>query len=685
MKASSPLKFLTNLSFRVKLPVMICLLVCIVLAATGILSYRIAAEITIDKSKDEIRSTSDRIGEGLYSSIELAQQSVFLLSVQAPILDIVSLHNSSSVAEEQFFTADNTALTSVNERLTTSIQGMQGTETILVLDKNGLIVASSNESVLNSSRSDRDYFQQAIKGKAAVSDALVSKSTGNLVTVLAAPIMDKQGAVQGVVAVTLVTDFFVNKLQNVKINDEGKVIILDRVGMVIYHSGDEALVGTVLETEDYKAVLELPPSKEIMKNELLFPDKVAFYSKTPIADWSIIIEDASSDVNKPLNQMMEQMLIVLLFAIAISIAVGIGISLLITKPVSRLTTLFKKLASGDLTVVAAGKYSGEFKVLADSFDVMVSRNKQLITSMNSSIAVLQNSMSELEETSKRTNLSIAETSTTTQEIAKAMESQANDTESIVDKFMEVGDKIADVSSKSQEIRTKADSVAQVFKANYEVIEALVEINHRSELEVRNISEVTAQLAESSSGIRQITGAISDIANQTQLLALNASIEAARAGEQGRGFAVVASEIRKLAEQTSLQSQDINKIVAQTIGYVERSDHSVKAIESISEQHNSSVQQTQQTFGYITDNIREIIEQVKTIAVQLKAIEQDKEGVLGAAQSLSASGEQVSASVEEVTATVQEQSAMVQNLAEMVETIESLSNELAQAAGEFKVE
>ncbi|MGG4145241.1 hypothetical protein ABEW34_19190 [Paenibacillus algorifonticola] len=47
MKASSPLKFLTNLSFRVKLPVMICLLVCIVLAATGTLSYRIAAEITI--------------------------------------------------------------------------------------------------------------------------------------------------------------------------------------------------------------------------------------------------------------------------------------------------------------------------------------------------------------------------------------------------------------------------------------------------------------------------------------------------------------------------------------------------------------------------------------------------------------------------------------------------------------
>ena len=52
-----------NMSFRVKLPLMISLLVCIVLAVTAVVSYTVAAVITLDKSKDEIKATSDRVGQ----------------------------------------------------------------------------------------------------------------------------------------------------------------------------------------------------------------------------------------------------------------------------------------------------------------------------------------------------------------------------------------------------------------------------------------------------------------------------------------------------------------------------------------------------------------------------------------------------------------------------------------------
>ncbi|WKL03363.1 hypothetical protein Q0F98_06960 [Paenibacillus amylolyticus] len=40
------------------------------------------------------------------------------------------------------------------------------------------------------------------------------------------------------------------------------------------------------------------------------------------------------------------------------------------------------------------------------------------------------------------------------------------------------------------------------------------------------------------------------------------------------------EIRKLAEQTTAQSEDINRIVMQTIDHVEQNNRSVQAIEGL---------------------------------------------------------------------------------------------------------
>ena len=119
-----------------------------------------------------------------------------------------------------------------------------------------------------------------------------------------------------------------------------------------------------------------------------------------------------------------------------------------------------------------------------------------------------------------------------------------------------------------------------------------------------------QIKEFSRKISSIINLIEDIAFQTQLLALNANVEAARAGEHGKGFAVVAGEVKQLAVRASESSEQIKKLIQESLTSI---NSGVKQVESTADALKTITSSVEKINKLSKDLSSTTSEQVETIS------------------------------------------------------------------------
>jgi len=338
-------------------------------------------------------------------------------------------------------------------------------------------------------------------------------------------------------------------MEQVVLPGDGYMLISNNQGAIFAHQDISLLNKKIsslgLDFAAIQQIIRVPHVEKIMVNG---KENIVYAAPITNSDlFIIIVVDYNSSVAPLYSAIWNQVIATILVVVICTFLFNFLCNILF-QPLLRVSDALALIAEGggDLTQRIEVQANDEVGNLANSFNLFVSSQQQLIQHIRTQSETLT---TESIESERQANQSVRELNHQQQEIdmvATAVTEMASATLEIA-------------SHAEQTARAAQDSTGSTNEGRQLVLNSKNSINNLAS-EVSGASKVIGDLNQHAQEISTILATIQGIAQQTNLLALNAAIEAARAGEQGRGFAVVADEVRVLSQRTHSSTEEIKATI-----------------------------------------------------------------------------------------------------------------------------
>ena len=531
-------------------------------------------------------------------------------------------------------------------------------------DENVTVMSGGWEPPSDFVVTDRAWYKgaQANPDEVYISEPYVDEKTGGICITLSKATC-KDGKVAGVVGMDMYMDSLVSVIEK-SFKSNSYVFLTTAEGTVLVHpNSDYALTADTTPTvKEINSGRYQPMMKGDLKTKLFFDYKGGI--KFGVGDTSGVTGWKVISVQPVYSLLIFLAIIIVLNGIICVVMISI------TQKDTRVKIggLFKPLESisGKMTQVAQGNLSVVFDEEKNSAEIA-----RLTDSINETIASLKFYIDRISDTV--TAISDKDLTVTVDGEFKGSYVQIKEAlESIVgnlnDSFHQIGEETKSVLEFADKLAETTESVAQsatmqneavlhvsedmanLTEQTRQITEHAVSVRDNAETTKEHLETGNQEMAELVTAMESIdrcyseiagfVGEIQSIASQTNMLSLNASIEAARAGEAGKGFAVVADEISALADSSQKASQNIHKLIQESMDAVSTGKELVTATSDTIQQGMKDSVLSKQHMDEIVDFVEKQQQAIEDVNEELKEFAKAVENNAASAQENTAISQQL---------------------------------------------
>lgn len=544
-----------------------------------------------------------------------------------------------------------------------------------LLDSNGNGIDGNNYA-------DREYFKNAMKGLPYISSPLISKITGKVTLIVAAPLW-KDGLANsepvGCVYIVPDEEFLNDIVRDIHVSENGSAYIIDKAGYTIADV-DSSLV---LNRENISESAKDPSldkekgysdlasiHKSMLSGNSGFDSytlggekKIMGYSPISGTDgWALAVyaplTDFLGDTIRGIKFTVIVIVVSTVIAALISAKLGIGVG----KSVRVCTERIELLAGGDLQSGIpeikrqdeAGRLATATHTVVDSLNGMIGDIGRVLEAMAGGDLGVDTNIGEgfyvgdfekllgyVRDINRRLSDTMAQINNSADQVTSGADQVSAGAQALSQGATEQASEIEQLASRIAGIAADVEDNTKSCESASRLADETIGYMNTAVSEMSRLSEAMTSISDTSSHIENIIKTIEDIAFQTNILALNAAVEASRAGEAGKGFAVVADEVRNLASKSAEAAKNTTTLIQQSMDAVQNGT-------KIANSTSDALSNVEKRALGVEEVVKEIASASEKQAGMIEQIKSGIEQISTVVQTNSATAEQSAAASEELS-------------------------------------